>query len=455
MPNNDSLEAHIAHGDPDYAIDRVPAEARMSRMSLHMAYWAVISALFSVVFSSALASTYGAMNTFAGTAAAVVVLGLAGGTVASFASRTGMSVDIFSRTVFGKSGGLLATLLVLGCLSFFAVIESAIIAEALHGYFAGLKAWHAYLLVVLASVPIAFGRISAYLDKFNGFLLPVFVAGMIYIVVAAIGHAGYNNDWLSYGPDGGRIDGRCINVFFLWALGGAQLLAAQDYGRFGRPADARYHFWITFGMPLFLLTYSVNGAIGIFITATVASSLGALDSDAAAVRAIVTLTGLVGVVFVIVSQMRINTLNYQLSTVNLQAFLKHLGVNITKVVAALCVGAGVFFAMLGNVLGILVGALGYFAIFVGAWCAIAIVHMTQVDEQGIIDAHEQTEAVRRDRFWHPSTLIWILASSLGVLMKAFGGETVEIYAIPAAIVCAAGLHGLYLKRPAVLRAELP
>lgn len=31
-------------------------------------------------------------------------------------------------------GGLLATLLVLGCLSSFAVIESAIIAEALHGH---------------------------------------------------------------------------------------------------------------------------------------------------------------------------------------------------------------------------------------------------------------------------------------------------------------------------------
>ena len=35
----------------------------MSRLSLHMAYWAVISALFSVVFSSALANAYGAVNT--------------------------------------------------------------------------------------------------------------------------------------------------------------------------------------------------------------------------------------------------------------------------------------------------------------------------------------------------------------------------------------------------------
>ena len=46
-----------------------------------------------------------------------------------------MSVDVFSRTVFGKSGGLLATILVFGCLGLFAVIESAIIAEAIRGYF--------------------------------------------------------------------------------------------------------------------------------------------------------------------------------------------------------------------------------------------------------------------------------------------------------------------------------
>ena len=453
MPQQKSVDDRVAQGDPDYSVDRVPPEARMSRLSLHMAYWAVISALFSVVFSSALANAYGAVNTFVGTAAASVLLGIVASVVARFAMRTGMSVDVFSRTVFGKSGGLLATILVFGCLGLFAVIESAIIAEAIRGYFNQLLPWHAYLIVVICSVPIAFGRISAYLDKFNGLLLPVFIAGMAYIVLSAIWQNGYSNAWLSYGPDGDALDGRCINVFFLWALGGAQLLAAQDYARFGRPRDETYHRHITFGVPLFFITYSVNGALGIFITATVASSLGALDSDAAAVAAIVALTGLAGVIFVIASQMRINTLNYQLATVNLQAFLKHIGINITKVASALCVGGLVFLAMLGNILDMLVETLGYLGIFVGAWCAIAIVHMTLIGERGVIAAHEGLESGSEGSFWHSSTLTWILSSGLGVAVMEFSEPAMALYATPTAIASAMLLHTAQLKLTARLRKE--
>tara|TARA_B100001059_G_scaffold79526_1_gene77402 strand:+ start:31565 stop:32932 length:1368 start_codon:yes stop_codon:yes gene_type:complete len=455
MIQKQTVDERVDQGDPDYSVDRVPPDARMSRLSLHMAYWAVISALFSVVFSSVLANAYGAVNTFVGTAAASVLLGIVASVVARFAMRTGMSVDVFSRTVFGKSGGLLATILVFGCLGLFAVIESAIIAEAIRGYFRQLEPWHAYLIVVMCSVPIAFGRISAYLDKFNGLLLPVFIAGMAYIVLSAISQNGYSEAWLSYGPNGGVLDGRCINVFFLWALGGAQLLAAQDYARFGRPDDETYHRHITFGIPLFFITYSVNGAVGIFITATVGSSLGALDSDAAAVAAIVALTGLAGVVFVIASQMRINTLNYQLATVNLQAFLKHIGIQITKVASALCVGALVFLLMLSNVLDMLVETLGYLGIFVGAWCAIAIVHMTLVGERTIICTHEKLESDGEGKFWHSSTVTWILSSGLGVAVMEFSEPTMALYATPTAIAAATFLHALHLKLTAKTRIESP
>ena len=239
--------------------------------------------------------------------------------------------------------------------------------------------------------------------------------------------------------------GDVLTCFFLWALGGAQLLAAQDYARFGRLSDETYHRHVTFGVPLFFITYSVNGALGIFITATVASSLGALDSDAAAVAAVVALTGFAGVIFVIASQMRINTLNYQLATVNLQAFLKHIGIHVTKVASALSVGGLVFLIMLGNVLHVLVETLAYLGIFVGAWCAIAIVHMTLAGEKEVIGAHAELESSGEGNFWHSSTLTWVLSSGVGVVVMEFSEPTMALYATPTAIASAVLLHVAQLK----------
>ena len=170
---------------------------------------------------------------------------------------------------------------------------------------------------------------------------------------------------------------------------------------------------------------------------------------------IVALTGLAGVVFVIASQMRINTLNYQLATVNLQAFLKHVGIQITKVASALCVGALVFLLMLGNVLDMLVETLGYLGIFVGAWCAIAIVHMTLVGERTIICTHEKLESDGEGKFWHSSTVTWILSSGLGVAVMEFSEPTMALYATPTAIAAATFLHALHLKLTAKTRIASP
>ena len=165
------------------------------------------------------------------------------------------------------------------------------------------------------------------------------------------------------------------------------------------------------------------------------------------------LTGLAGVIFVIASQMRINTLNYQLATVNLQAFLKHIGIHITKVASALCVGGLVFLIMLGNVLDVLVETLGYLGIFVGAWCAIAIVHMTLVGERAVIGAYEGLESGSEGSFCHSSTLTWILSSGLGVAVMEFSEPAMALYATPTAIASAVLLHTAQLKLTAKTRKE--
>ena len=441
---------HARRGDPDYAVSLVPAAARMEKFSMQMAYWAPVSALFPVVFAGVLAAQYGAMNAMAGTLAAMIVIGVLAGVMARFAIRTGMSTDLFSRAVFGKSGGLLATLLLFGTTTFFAVVESAIIAEAFIGYFPSIAPWQAYLIVVLLCAPLAFGGLALYIDKFNGLLLPFFVIGMAVIITAAIAQNGYDNTWMTFGPEGGRIDGRAFNVFFLWTLLGVQLMATLDYARFGKPADRDYHARVTFGFPMYFCTFSINGAIGIFLTATVASTVGDFASETAAVNAILQLTGFIGLLFVIISQMRINTLNYQLATVNFQAFLKHMSIDISKVLSAIVIGISVFVFMLGNVLGVLLGALVYTGIFLGAWAAMAVVHVMASGYDAIMQQHAEAEKHPDANFWHPSTFVWLAASALGIATNLWVAPLAG-YSSAIAAAAAGVLYLAYMKRDLVMR----
>lgn len=440
MPNVNEPDS----GDPDFSTTAVPLSARMAKFSLHMAYWAPVSALFPVVFGGVLAGLYGATNTMVGTFVAMVFVGYLAGRLSRVAVRTGMSTDLFSRAVFGRSGGLLATLLLFGTTMFFAVVESAIIADGFLGYFPGLEHWQAYVIVVLLSVPIAFGGMSMMLDKLNGYLLPFFIVGMAIILGTAIIQNGYSNDWLTYGPDGDTLTADALKVAVLWTLLGVQLMATLDYARFGKTEDEAYHAHITFGFPLYFVTFSVNGAIGIFFAASIASSEIDFGSETAAVQAILELTGFVGLLFIVISQMRINSLNYQLSTVNFQAFVKHLGATITKIVSAIIIGSAVFAIMLFGILSVLPTAIAYTGIFVGSWGALAIVHIFMVPIESVEDEVSSGGELTAGKFWHSSTMIWLVASAAGVVAMNWIAPLAD-YGTAVAVVIAVIAYFVHLR----------
>lgn len=376
-----NMAQDIPEGELDLSTVAIPDGARMPAFSLTMAWWAVCSAVFYIVVGATLALTYGARNALIGMALSVVSYGLVNSVISRYAIRTGLSVALFSRMLFGSAGAALATLIFFATAIYYAVFEGSVIAVAANHLFPALDYRWAALIVVCYSVPLIFGSVQHWLDKFNGVLLPFYLIGLIAAVVLATHEYGYNAAWLDFGPKGSvPADGwwHCFVYYMgVWVL----MMFTFDYARFGRKEDVAYHGRFNFGMPFYLVTFLLNGAVGIYLVSTI-PGLGTL-SEVSVVLALLKLMGIAGLLFVWVTQSRINTANYYLATINMQAFFQKVaGLRAPKFVWALVVGAVVYALMMADVFSRILQALAWQGIFVVAWVGVALAHIrsTRYDE---------------------------------------------------------------------------
>ena len=359
--------------DIDLSTQPVPLDARMGKLSLTMAWWAVCSAMFYIVVGASLALAYGARNAIIGMLLSVVCYGLVNALISRFAMRSGLSVALFSRILFGRLGASLATLIFFSTAIYYAVFEGSVIAVAFNHLYPSISYPVAALLVVLYSVPLIFGSVQNWLDKFNGVLLPFYLFGLLAAVALSIGEYGYQPQWLDFGPAAPAATGwwDCFTAYMgVWVL----MMFTFDYARFGKPEDARYHGRWNFGMPFYLVTFLLNGMAGIYLAASIPRQ-GEL-SEVTVVLAILQLMGIWGLLFVWVTQTRINTANYYLATVNMQAFFGDLlRLRCSRLAWALAVGAVVYGLMLADVFAWLLKALAWQGVFVVAWVGVALAHI--------------------------------------------------------------------------------
>ena len=91
-------------GNADYSSIAVPHGERMKKGSLTMAWWAICSAMFWLVVAATLAMNFGTLNAVIGLILSVLCYGVVNGIIARYAIRTGLSVALFSRVLFGHLG---------------------------------------------------------------------------------------------------------------------------------------------------------------------------------------------------------------------------------------------------------------------------------------------------------------------------------------------------------------
>ncbi|PWC15070.1 allantoin permease [Brenneria roseae subsp. americana] len=405
---------------------------RMGKLSLTMAWWAVCSAIFYIVVGASLALNYGARNAIIGMVLSVISYGLINAAISRFAIRSGLSVALFSNLLFGRLGSALATLIFFSTAIYYAVFEGSVIAFALNHLFPQLPYYWAALIVVLYSVPLIFGSVQHWLDKFNGVLLPFYLIGLLLTVLVAINYYGYQPQWLEFGPDSPPAYGwwNCFTYYMgVWIL----MMYTFDYARFGKQKDSDYHAQFNFGMPFYLITFLLNGVAGIYLVSSFEQQGGV--SEISVVVAILNLLGLWGLLFVWVSQTRINTANYYLATVNMQVFFDRLfRIRYQKIVWACIVGAVVYVLMLANIFAYILQALAYQGVFVVAWVGVALGHIFFVGRAPSQPA-EQTFSLR-------GLSAWFLSVAAGIVLM-HGSDVWQSFSAPATFAIALLLYSFW------------
>ena len=144
------------------------------------------------------------------------------------------------------------------------------------------------------------------------------------------------------------------------------MMVTAEFARFGKPEDKSFHGVVTFGPVFYFALYIVNGLAGIFIMETVFPGLKASEQGIA--EAILRASGGLGLLFIIVSQTRINTANYYMASLNMAGFTaRGLGLRWPRAVWVIFVGVCVFLLMLTNVFSYLLKALAWQGVAVTSW----------------------------------------------------------------------------------------
>lgn len=380
---------------------------RAGRWSLTMAWWALFSAMFWIYVGVASSNAVGPMNTIIGMTLTVVTYGAINKILSRRAAETGLSISLWSRSLFGRVGAPLASLLLGATAIYYAVFEGSIIAVTFQKYFGGdIKLW--YLAAVVYAVPLVVGGVRNWLDRLNGWLLPIYIGGLIAVVIAATAKQGYPDGWLSNTTPDSPLPGWLTSYLIymgLWIM----MMYTVDYARLGRQGDERFHGTVTFGWVFYAATFAVNGLVGIYIM----SAWQIPGTESGVVDAFLNSLGWVGVLVIFVSQTRINTANYYLASTNLSdLFASLFGLHLPRFIWVLVAGILAYTFMLTNVLSYLLTALAWQGVFATAWVATALVHVA------ITRNDHSVPEVRSERL-RPVSLgafAWILSAGLGIAL---------------------------------------
>ena len=199
----------------DYVL---PATQRVGRWSLAMAWWALFSAMFWLYIAVASANLVGVTDTIIGMALSIAVYGIINAVLSKYGARTGLTVELFSRSLFGIVGSALATLIFAATAIYYIVFEGSIIAVAFQQFFGGdINLW--YLAVVVYILPLVIGGIHNWLDRLNGYLLPIYFLGLIAaVIVTIVAHPGAQVEWPAAPAESGPVPGWLTT--FLVYMGG-------------------------------------------------------------------------------------------------------------------------------------------------------------------------------------------------------------------------------------------
>jgi purine-cytosine permease-like protein len=318
--------------------------------------------------------------------------------------------------MFGFVGASIATLIFAATSIYYVVFEGSVVSVAAQTFIGGpIELW--YGIVVAATGPLVWKGVRVWLDKLNAWLLPFYTVGMVAVIVWALIDQGYHG----FLPDTAAAPGTTLpwlqafaGYMGIWIL----MMFTMDFARFAKPEDEAYHVGVTFGWAYYVLTFLVNGLLGILLCSTFGITFDELAGQESALPVnIVNLTGIVGLLLIVITQFRINTVNLYLASTNLQSFFSRLNLTLPRTIWVIVACVISFVLMLTNIFSYVLDALNYQGIVIVAWVAVALAHVVYLRRAGRGPEHAEFRPGRIPALNPGGIAAWTIASVVGVVLK--------------------------------------
>lgn len=434
----------------DYSNHVVPLSARVGKWQLAMSFWSLLSAMVWLFYGGLVAALYGSRNAIIALVVSAALYSVWNYFFSRWSIRTGLNSMLLSRRMFGVVGAALTALLVAVNVTYYAVFESSTLAVGFQHYtpHMSIKWW--YLIVVVAMLPLMLGGVQNWMAKFNSFLLPFYVVGVVAAIVATAIKFHPGTAWLHFDgvvPPVARVaPGWLLGVSIYFGLF-LMMPVSSDFARFGRKEDEKFHQLVSFGPVFYTWLYVVNGIVGIFL---VQATRQDPTAETGVVQGILASLGVVGLIFIVISQARINSLNYYESSSSWDRFISTVSpLRIPRAVYVVLVSAAVYVLMLTDVFSWLLKAVTWQGDFFAAWVGVMTVHMLLSRDR--IETAE-FRAGRLPRFTL-GLAVWVVSAGFGIWLTqstyagahwgAFGARMTAL-APGAVLILSAALYAVVL-----------
>lgn len=401
----------------DYSNHVVPASMRVGKWKLTMSFWSLTSAMVWLFYGALSTSLYGTRDALIAIVLSIITYGLINAVLSKWAVRTGLNSVLLSRQAFGVLGAGLTALLLAAQSTYFAVFESSVVAVAIHQFTPGMDIRIWYAVIALAMLPLMLGGVQTWMAKLNGFLLPFYVVGLV--VVLVIVGLNYSAEGLvsmpGILPPEARPYPGWVLAYVLYMGVWLAMANTPDFARFGKVEDQNFHAQMSFGWVFYTLLFLVNGLAGAFIVHAVTP--GAEAAEAGVVVAIISAAGVFGLLFIMVSQVRINTLNYYEASMNANRLIRTLtGIRVPRLLLVGIITVIVFVVMLTNVFSYIDRMLSWQASFMVGWVGILLAHYFLTGR----GRHTEFRALRLPAVtW--GLAVWVVSAGTGIALREVPG----------------------------------
>jgi purine-cytosine permease-like protein len=340
----------------DYALRRVPAHFRKSPLSIAMVLSGAVWSVFSFALGGSLGLLYGIPTALIGLGCAYVLGTVLVVVITRLTAANGLDIDLLSRGLgYGFLGSAFSSLVYAVTFMMYCGFEASFMATAVNAEWPGVPLVPLYIAAAAVMIPV-----NWYGFKLNNILQritwPLFIIGLVALAVDIFTrHHVAGSIWAGPVTAASLLGaiGLCLPVL------GIQALAVGDWSRFARAADVGKVkviassvsigglFLIEAPLGAFLAVYTKQGNPGVYAASTL---------------------GVWGVLWVLVTQLRIQNMNYysaSLATANFVARIfrwapgRQLWIGLTAVVTAV--------AAITGILNHLTDVLTFFGVVLLAW----------------------------------------------------------------------------------------